>query len=106
LVNADIAFDQCLVQRSKVHGEWYAVHLDSAGCAIEHGQAGQESNAFAADSLQLLLCALCRPGLAENLLIQYGHLVGSDDQVVRVAGCHGSGFMFGQSTHQLLRTFS
>ena len=88
-----------------MHGEGDAVHLAASAARVVQAQAGQEADAAPAGGAQLFAGALEGAGLADQLLVQYRHLIGADDQVLRVAAGQGLRLLLRQAAGQGGATF-
>ncbi len=84
-----------------MHCKRHTVDLALAGRAVEQGQAGQESHAFAARRRQLFQCAFEAVRLAQDLFVKDGDLVGADDQVVRMLCSECLGFLPGKALYEV-----
>ena len=83
-----------------MHGEALAAALVAAGGAVQQAQPGEKLHGAAAGAAQLGHGGVVIAGLAEHVAVDHRHLVGADDQGVRVCVGEGGGLVPRQAQHQ------
>ena len=80
--------------------------MQQAARGAGEADGGVKEHGLPAHAAQLGAGALVAAGFAQGLAVQVGHLVGADDQRLRMVAGHVLGFGPGQSQGQLARGFA